>query len=162
MKIKNRQEILTSLDFWTLELLNYSEEIGISEIKGHLKLEKLLTKVNLIIRRDQEEGWELYRNFKRPTNPGLSRLIQSYKDLGLIELKKLENKPGIIIKITEKGKRYLYGLKSFSNLIINGNLNNIKKIEYQIRPDINKSGEELLKDENISDLKKNHLIGEKI
>ena len=150
-----------SLNFALLNDLNISLNDDPHGIEGTLKLEKVLVKTLLFY---EEEGFirpELLRNFRGPTNPGLSRLIQSLSDLKIIELKKMK-KDSIKYSIKEKGLKILEGLKIYHSAISNNFMVVDEKVTKKVKGEIGKTGTMLVEDEKISDIKKNKIIGEKL
>ncbi|PKP60892.1 MAG: hypothetical protein CVT88_01685 [Candidatus Altiarchaeales archaeon HGW-Altiarchaeales-1] len=155
------KEKIPPKDYWMLSILDVAEKQTEEKgVKGKLKMEKTSVLVRQELTRLGYENWDLLRNFRGPTDPGLSRLLQSFHDLSIVELEKIRDET-ITYKITKKGKNIYNSIDSFYNKI-NPNFKKIKEeINGMLQRNIKKSGNELLELEEIQDLKKK-LLGKKL
>ncbi len=146
-------------NYWVLEILDYSTKSIDDGVSGKLKMEKLSVEVREeLIKQGYENPWRLIRNFRGPTEPGLSRLMICFQKLGLIEIEQIKNQ-GVKYLITEKGIKVKNGLDKF--------FSKINPIEIQIKEImedrvlkkwINKTGNEIVESsEIIQDMKKENL-----
>jgi len=159
-------EIIPDKSYWLLEILEYaSENTEEGGVKGSLKMEKL----NVLVRQKSIEmgyekaNWELMMKTFGPADPGgLSRMLQKYHLLDLVELERIRDET-IIYKITQKGKKIKYGLDLFFSKI-SSNIPSIKeKIEKEaLKENITKSGNELVETAEIQKLKQQEIRGKKI
>lgn len=150
--------------YWIFDIIDFAErELPEECLKGKLKLEKLNVKVREELRQDNlyTDQWTFVRNFRGPTDPGLSRLLDKYQKLGLFELEEIRTKT-VKYRLTNKGKKFKQGCEKYFS-IINPNFHHINdKVHIMLSKEINKSGKELVEtSEEIQEMKK-RLIGEKI
>ncbi|MDY9925431.1 hypothetical protein [Methanosarcina sp.] len=157
-------ELLPEKNFWLFDIVDFAES-GLPEkgIVGKLKLEKLNVKVREELRRENlyTGSWELMINFRGPTDPGLSRLLDKYQKLELFELKKFKNK-SVQYNLTEKGRKFKQGYEKYFSKV-NPNFHNItNRVHTMLLKDIVKSGRELVEtSEEIKEMKK-EILREKI
>jgi hypothetical protein len=160
----NNSIVLPDKTYWIFDIIDFAErELPEKSLIGKLKLEKLNVKVRGELRQDNlyTDQWALVRNFRGPTDPGLSRLIDKYQKLELFELEEIMNKT-VKYRLTNKGKRFKQGCEKYFSKI-NPNFQNINdKVHTMLSKEINKSGKELVEtSEEIQEMKKKFL-GEKI
>lgn len=155
---------LSHKSFWQFEIIEFAEantpEKG---IVGVLKFEKLNVLVREELRKNEisTDNWDLIRNFRGPTEPGLSRMLDKYQKLNLIELQKLENKT-IKYILTERGRNFKHGWEKYL-LKINPAFSETKEnIRCMLSNEIHKSGKRLVESsDEIKNMKK-ELLGKKI
>jgi hypothetical protein len=150
--------------YWIFDIIDFAErELPEESLIGKLKLEKLNVKVREELKQDNlyTDQWTLVRNFRGPTDPGLSRLLDKYQKLELFELEEIMNKT-VKYSLTNKGKKFKQGCEKYFSKI-NPNFQNINdKVHTMLSKEINKSGKELVEtSEEIQEMKKKFL-GEKI
>lgn len=157
-------EFLPEKNFWLFDIVDFAE-CGLPErgIIGKLKLEKLNVKVREELRKEDlyTDNWELTINFRGPTDPGLSRLLDKYQKLELFELKKIKNK-SIQYNLTEKGKKFKQGYEKYFSKV-NPNFNNVSdRVHAMLLEDMTKSGKKIVEtSEEIREMKK-EILREKI
>lgn len=157
-------ELLPEKNFWLFDIVDFAEsELPEKGIVGKLKLEKLNVKVREELRSENlyTDNWELTINFRGPTDPGLSRLLDKYQKLELFELTKFKNK-SVQYNLTQKGKKFKQGYdKYFSK--VNPNFYNItNRVHMMLLKDGTKSGKKLVEtSEEIKEMKK-EILREKI
>lgn len=146
--------------YWILEILEYSNKHALDGcVSGKLKMEKLSVEVREeLIKNGYENPWKLIRNFRGPTEPGLSRLMINFQKIGLIEIEQME-RDGLKFLITQKGTKVKNSLDKFFSKINPTNIQYKEKIENEIlKKWINKTGNEIVKSsEIIQNMKKEHL-----
>ena len=157
-----KEKITPQKDYWVLNILDVAskqtEERG---VKGSLKMEKISVLVRENLEKFGYESWDLIRNFRGPTDPGLSRLLQAYRDLDIVELERMRDGT-LVYKIANKGKNFLKSLDSFFNRIDPNFEKTKKKInEKVLHNNIKKSGNELVNLKEIQELKK-RVLGKKL
>lgn len=144
-------------DYWVLNILDISSKQTREEgIRGFLKMEKLSVISREKLVKLGYEGWGLIRNFRGPTDPGLSRLLQTYHTLDIVELERLRGET-ILIKLKGKGKKYLNSLESFFSKLDPGFKSLKNNVNNKLNKNINKSGNELSKLREIQKLKEKPL-----
>lgn len=150
-------------NYWVLDILDVaSKETDEEGIRGSLKMEKISALVRENIGKSGYGKWNLVRNFRGPTDPGLTRLLHTYKDLDLIELKR-RKEDTLTHKITEKGKKIKNSFERFFRNVDEDFENTKEKVDREVlRKHIEKSGNELVKMEEIQELKKEEPLGKKL
>lgn len=154
--------ILPHKSFWFYYIIDYAQENTPEEsLHGKLKLEKLNAKVRGKLREENlYEEWGLLRNYRGPTDPGLSNMLYKYKQLDLLELEELANQ-SVKYSLTKKGKRFKEGFEKFISKV-NPNFKKTKdSIDEMLSENIHMSGNELVKTQEISELKK-EILGKKL
>ncbi len=159
-----RGKLLPHKTFWLFDIIDFAET-NTSEkgVAGALKFEKLNVKVREELRKNGSyiERWDLIRNFRGPTEPGLSRMLDKYQKLDLIELQEIENR-SIKHTLTEKGRKFKRGWEKYVskiNPIFQGLKENVNSM---LLKEIHKSGKELVDtSDEIKEMKK-EILGKKI
>lgn len=156
--------VLPDKTYWILDIVEFAERVLPEEgLVGKLKLEKLNVKVREELRQDNLyiDQWNFVRNFRGPTDPGLSRLLDKYQKLELLELEEIKNKT-VKYRLTQKGRNFKQGCEKYFSLI-NPDFRAINdQVHNMLSKEINKSGKELVEtSEEIQEMKKKPL-GEKI
>lgn len=157
-------ESLPEKNYWLFEIVDFAEnKLPEKGIVGKLKLEKLNVKVREELRKENlyTDNWALTINFRGPTDPGLSRLLDKYQKLELFELRKYNNK-SIKYNLTEKGRKIKQGYEKYF-LKVNPKFNNItNRVHTMLSKDMEKSGKKLVEtSEEIKEMKK-EILHEKI
>lgn len=160
----DNSRVLPDKTYWIFDVVDFAEKVLPEEsLIGKLKLEKLNVKVREELRQENlyTDQWTFVRNFRGPTDPGLSRLLDKYQKLELFELEEIKNKT-VRYKLTQKGKKFKQGYEKYFS-IINPDFQSINyRVHTMLSKEINKSGKELVEtSEEIQDMKK-RLLGEKI
>ena len=149
--------------YWIFDIVEFAEQALPEEsLIGKLKLEKLNVKVREELKEDSiYDQWSFVRNFRGPTDPGLSRLLDKYQKLELFELEEIQNRT-IKYKLTEKGRNFKQGYEKYFSKI-NPDFQCINnRVHTMLSKEINKSGKELVEtSDEIQEMKKKFL-GEKI
>ncbi|CAG0987809.1 MAG: hypothetical protein OIN86_07390 [Candidatus Methanoperedens sp.] len=152
-------QLFQNRNYWVLEILNYSNKTIDEGISGKLKMEKLSAEVREgLIKQGNENPWRLIRDFRGPTEPGLSRLMISFQKLGLVEIEQIKSQ-GVKYLITEKGIKVKNSLDKFFSKI-NPIEIQIKEIieEEVLKKWIKKTGNEIVESsEIIQNMKKENL-----
>ncbi len=156
----NNTKFFSNRNYWVLEILDYADKYANDGgISGKLKMQKLSVEVREeLINNGYENPWRFIRNFRGPTDPGLSRLMISFQKLELVEIEQIKNQ-GIKYILTEKGIKVKNSLDKFFSKI-----NPLEaKVKYQIEEGvlkkwINKTGNEIVESsEVIQNMKKENL-----
>ncbi len=149
--------------YWIFDIVEFAEQVLPEEsLIGKLKLEKLNVKVREELKEDDiYDQWTFVRNFRGPTDPGLSRLLDKYQKLELFELEEIQNRT-VKYKLTQKGRNFKQGCEKYFSKI-NPDFQCISnRVHTMLSKEINKSGKELVEtSEEIQEMKKKFL-GEKI
>ncbi len=159
-----RNELLPHKTFWIFDIIDFAETNASEKgVIGALKLEKLNVKVREELRKNDFyiEGWDLIRNFRGPTYLGLSRMLDKYQKLDLIELQDIENRT-IKYTLTEKGRNFKHGLEKYTSKI-NPVFQELKEsVNNMLLKEIHKSGKELVEtSDEIKEMKK-EILGKKL
>lgn len=147
-----------SKEYWVLDILETaSQENDEGGVKGRLKMQKLNALVQENIEEEKKPSGKLISDFRGPRDKGVTRLLKSFEDLDIVELK--EARDGTLRRrITEKGKVYFESLDRFFSIIGPDFEEEKEKIEEEvIAKNIDKSGEELVETEEIQEMKDNAL-----
>lgn len=160
----DNSKVLPDRTYWIFDVVDFAESVLPEEsLIGKLKLEKLNVKVREELRKDNlyTDQWVFVRNFRGPTDPGLSRLLDKYQKLELFELEEIKNKT-VKYKLTQKGKKFKQGYEKYFS-IINPNFQCINdRVHTMLSKEINKSGKELVEtSEEIQEMK-TKFLGERI
>jgi hypothetical protein len=152
-------QLFQNRNYWILEILNYSKISVDGGVSGKLKMEKLSAEVREgLIKQGNENPWRLKRDFRGPTEPGLSRLMISFQKLGLIEIEQIKSQ-GVIYLIKEKGVKVKNSYDKFFSKINPIGIQIKETIEEEVlKKWINKTGNEIVESsEIIQNMKKEHL-----
>jgi len=155
-------KITPQKNYWILDILDVaSKQTEDKGVRGSLKMEKISVLVRENLAQFDYGNWDLVRNFRGPTDPGLSRLLQAYHDLDIIKLERIRDGT-LVHRITDKGRTFLKSLNSYFSKI-DPNFEKAKKEinENILQHNIKKSGNELVGLKEIQDLKKK-ILGKKI
>jgi len=160
----DKNKINPDKTFWIYEIIDIAESNTHEKgIIGALKFEKLNVKVREELRKNNISvtEWDLIRNFRGPTEPGLSRMLDKYQKLDLIELQELENRTVKYI-FTDKGRNFKRGWDKYI-FKINPKFQELKfNIKNMLINEIKKSGKELVETSDEIKVMKNEILGKKI
>lgn len=128
-------------------LLMLSEFDG--EIDGRLKFHKSLYQYRNA--ESDKSLWSFRREERGPHDPGFSSVMQSYENLGLADVE--EDDEPHWFRITEKGTRFIDGLKSGLGKLDDTFSDKRETISTIARRNKHRSGSEIEEDEDIQDAK---------
>lgn len=143
-------------EYWYLYILDYAEdksEYGL--IRGSLKFEKIAYKSRNVLANSNEitkREWKFIRDSYGPRDPGLSEHLVAYMNLGLAELQDIAGRRDY--SLTEKGKKYFNGITHFFKATIKDFNVKMNLLDRTLEENVDKSGSELIKTEDIQESKK--------
>jgi hypothetical protein len=150
---------MTSLKdkFWLFYIIGRLTE-KFNEIEGVTKLEKLifLCSKRLHGKSQSLQSIDFERGFYGPRDPGGSYDLETNLMLGIFDLEEDSNDSAIRLKVTEKGKRVINGIKSILGLEPDYE-DSKEEIDEELEMSSEKSLSQILEDERIKEAKKKFL-----
>lgn len=128
-----------------LLMLHYAD----GHIEGRAKFHKLL--FNYSDEEAEETRLEFVAEDFGPFDPGLTRAMRRYMDLGLVDVN--EDEEPYTVSETEKGRRYLSGYERTKLILDNTFQNTRSKIIQTFRRHGDKSASEMVQQDNIQEAK---------
>lgn len=119
------------------------------EIQGRAKYHKLL--YNYWDEESEDSSLSFIREDYGPYDPGLSRAIRRYFDLGLVDVD--ESEEPYTVSQTDKGRRYMSGFERTKMRLDKGFRQTRERIQNTVFKHGDKSASEMVERENIQEVK---------
>lgn len=127
---------------------DYPGLLLVSEFGGEIEARSKLYKTAFLYREKEyeKEDWPFTLNEWGPTEPGVAKRFDEWEKVDILDI--IEEDPPYIFKLTEKGLRFIEGIKEGKLMLddaFEGRLSKIKKLAYEKK---DKSASEIIEEED--------------